>query len=139
MPQALPQHTHEDTPRTPPRLTRLKPTRALSIIVSAMLAGSALLGIIVLFAGLIRMAGIGVLGSGAYDADMVAGADVLRVLSALGQLAIFPFLITLYCIWIHGSAVNARRLGAGGLDVSPGWAVGWYFIPFANPAAIAAA
>ncbi|WP_426688914.1 DUF4328 domain-containing protein [Rhodanobacter ginsengiterrae] len=33
-------------------------------------------------------------------------------------------------MWIYRVACNARALGAKGLDDSPGWAVGWYFVPF---------
>jgi hypothetical protein len=33
-------------------------------------------------------------------------------------------------MWIYRVACNARALGARGLDDKPGWAVGWYFIPF---------
>jgi hypothetical protein len=48
------------------------------------------------------------------------------------------FLVTLlvcYVIggmWIYRVACNARALGADDLDDSPGWAVGWYAVPFAN-------
>ncbi|WP_266158166.1 DUF4328 domain-containing protein [Dyella silvatica] len=35
-------------------------------------------------------------------------------------------------MWIYRAACNVRALGAQGLDDSPGWAVGWYFIPFAG-------
>jgi hypothetical protein len=31
-------------------------------------------------------------------------------------------------VWIHRVSRNANRL-AGGLPISPGWAVGWYFVP----------
>jgi len=33
-------------------------------------------------------------------------------------------------MWIYRVACNVRALGARGLDDKPGWAVGWYFIPF---------
>ena len=33
--------------------------------------------------------------------------------------------------WIHRANYNARQLGATGLKFTPGWAVGWYFIPIA--------
>jgi len=33
--------------------------------------------------------------------------------------------------WIHRANYNARQLGAADLDFSPGWAVGWYFVPVA--------
>jgi hypothetical protein len=35
-------------------------------------------------------------------------------------------------MWIYRAACNVRALGADDLDDSPGWAVGWYAIPFAN-------
>lgn len=38
----------------------------------------------------------------------------------------------LAAVWIYRAATNVRMLGAQGLTVSPGWAVGWYFVPIAN-------
>jgi hypothetical protein len=35
-------------------------------------------------------------------------------------------------MWIYRVACNVRALGADDLDDSPGWAVGWYAVPFAN-------
>ena len=35
-------------------------------------------------------------------------------------------------IWIYRAAINLRALGAKDMAISPGWAVGWYFIPIAN-------
>ena len=37
----------------------------------------------------------------------------------------------LVLVWIHRANYNARQLGATGLKMSPGWAVGWYFVPVA--------
>jgi len=34
--------------------------------------------------------------------------------------------------WIYRAAGNLRALDVQGLKVSPGWAVGWYFVPIAN-------
>lgn len=34
--------------------------------------------------------------------------------------------------WIYRSSYNLRPLGAENLTTSPGWAVGWFFIPFMN-------
>lgn len=42
-------------------------------------------------------------------------------------LAIPVFVLT----WIHRANHNARALGASGLAFTPGWAVGWYFVPIA--------
>ena len=34
--------------------------------------------------------------------------------------------------WIYRANYNARQLGASGITITPGWSVGWYFVPFAN-------
>lgn len=38
----------------------------------------------------------------------------------------------LLLIWIYRSARNLLALGIQGMRFSPGWSVGWFFIPFAN-------
>lgn len=38
----------------------------------------------------------------------------------------------LYLAWVYRAARNVRALGALNLPTSPGWAVGWYFVPIAN-------
>ena len=35
-------------------------------------------------------------------------------------------------MWIYRANWNARALGAKGMHFTPGWAVGWFFIPFLN-------
>lgn len=34
--------------------------------------------------------------------------------------------------WIYLANANAHALGAEGMRFTPGWAVGWYFVPIAN-------
>jgi hypothetical protein len=40
--------------------------------------------------------------------------------------------IIVWCIWQHHATANLWARGYGGLRTKPGWAVGWWFIPFAN-------
>ncbi|GAB3031550.1 hypothetical protein GCM10027285_12890 [Oleiagrimonas citrea] len=40
--------------------------------------------------------------------------------------------VVLFCVWLYRSACNTRALGAQGLDYSPGWTVGYFFVPIAN-------
>jgi uncharacterized membrane protein len=59
--------------------------------------------------------------------------------SALGLIAIVSvvFLVALLACfvlvgrWIYRASANAHAL-SDEMTISPGWAVGWYFIPFAN-------
>lgn len=53
----------------------------------------------------------------------------------LSGLLIWVLLIACYIVggmWTYRVARNVRALGAHNLDDRPAWAVGWYFIPFAN-------
>lgn len=40
--------------------------------------------------------------------------------------------IILFAMWIYRAAANIVAAEVFGFDYTPGWAVGWYFIPFAN-------
>ena len=41
-------------------------------------------------------------------------------------------LVIVFCMWTHRVARNLPALGGWGLKYTPGWAVGWFFIPLAN-------
>jgi hypothetical protein len=48
------------------------------------------------------------------------------------QVVIFIIGVVLFCKWTSRSVSNARALGAIGMEHTPGWAVGYYFIPILN-------
>lgn len=57
--------------------------------------------------------------------------------AAEGALLILQFILFLVGAvvtlrWIYLAHVNARALGASDMMVSPGWAVGWFFVPLMN-------
>ncbi len=51
---------------------------------------------------------------------------------AVGWFAFYAFTVTMVCIFMYRANGNVRALGATDLKISPGWSVGWWFIPFAN-------
>ena len=51
---------------------------------------------------------------------------------ALGLGIVSLAAMVMFFIWIYGAAENARALGNEGLQISPGWCIGWWFIPFAS-------
>jgi Domain of unknown function (DUF4328) len=65
---------------------------------------------------------------------MAAGEanDTRQRIVGLCQVAIFIVSGIAILRWIHRANGNARRLGAVGMQFTPGWSVGWYFIPIAN-------
>jgi len=52
----------------------------------------------------------------------------------VGILQFFIFVVSgiLILKWIYRSNYNARQLGAIDMAFTPGWSIGWYFIPIAN-------
>jgi hypothetical protein len=40
--------------------------------------------------------------------------------------------VALFLVWFHRAATSTRTLGRTGLSISPGWCVGWFFVPLAN-------
>ncbi|MDQ2076382.1 DUF4328 domain-containing protein [Marinimicrobium sp. ABcell2] len=59
-------------------------------------------------------------------------SDARQRLVAIVQLAIFIVAGVLTLMWIYRANYNARQLGASGMEFTPGWSIGWYFIPLAN-------
>lgn len=53
-------------------------------------------------------------------------------LAALGFLFFFTTAVVLFCMWSYRVTANSHAMGAVGMDTSPGWAAGWWFVPFAN-------
>lgn len=54
----------------------------------------------------------------------------LAVLLASSLLTIITVII--FAMWIYRAAANVIAANITGFDFTPGWAVGWYFVPFAN-------
>jgi hypothetical protein len=48
------------------------------------------------------------------------------------RLILFLATIALFSRWLVLAHRNLRALGAQKLDVTPGWAIGWFFVPVAN-------
>ncbi len=63
--------------------------------------------------------------------ESLTGFTMLAILRGLGMIAIGLITAILVLAWIHRANHNARHLGAGDMKYTPGWAVGWYFVPIA--------
>jgi hypothetical protein len=48
------------------------------------------------------------------------------------QLALFIGCVVLWCMWKMRAARNIRVFNDHPYEFTPGWAVGWYFVPFLN-------
>ncbi|MCA9586206.1 MAG: DUF4328 domain-containing protein [Myxococcales bacterium] len=65
-------------------------------------------------------------------ADDDLGGALLLLAASLAQLFTLLLAAATVLAWVHRVASNVRALGQEGLQMTPGWAVGVWFIPFAN-------
>lgn len=69
--------------------------------------------------------------------DLATGENVsipyvLIGLVTLLHVPLFIAAVVFFLIWEHRAFKNLAALEARNLEFSPGWAVGWWFVPFAN-------
>jgi hypothetical protein len=64
--------------------------------------------------------------------DIDYSVSGLQALLILGYVVVILTLLVTFLMWVYRTCKNAHALGAANLKYTPGWAVGWFFIPFAN-------
>jgi len=94
------------------------------------------LSVIAIFSGYMQLEVLHAMDVGAFESQeaMEAAAesnDLRQQIVAIFQVLVFIIAGVLSLKWIHRACFNAR-VRANHMQFTPGWAVGWYFIPFAN-------
>lgn len=67
---------------------------------------------------------------GASEEDL--GAALAQLAGGVGLLGASILAAVIFLVWFHRAAVNVRAFGATGLQFTPGWCVGWWFVPLAS-------
>jgi Domain of unknown function (DUF4328) len=98
-------------------------TRVLQVLLAALIALS-------VAAFLSNLAEYQLLQSTYTEADAAANDTRQGIIGGL-YLVVFVATIIVFGRWIYRANGNARALGASGMEFTPGWSVGWYFIPVA--------
>lgn len=74
-------------------------------------------------------------GSFTSEAEMMSAAnanDLRQTVLGIAAFIVIIGTIVMFGMWIHRMDSNIHALGARDLRFTPGWAVGWYFVPIAN-------
>ncbi len=66
------------------------------------------------------------------DEDEAEANDFRETVVSLPGLAVYIMTAIVFGMWIYRANGNVRALGARGLRHTPGWAVGWFFVPILN-------
>jgi hypothetical protein len=74
---------------------------------------------------------VGLFPSQQHALTAVQASDSRESVVALVQLAVAVVSGVLILTWIYRANRNARSLGAKDMQYTPGWSVGWYFVPVA--------
>lgn len=53
------------------------------------------------------------------------------VLSAVALLIVYLICAVVVAMWIHRAHANLLAAGLDGLEYTPGWSIGWFFVPVA--------
>src|SRR5688572_5676802 len=67
--------------------------------------------------------------------DLAVDVGPVAMAFALAYVLFFLVLVVSIIVvgmWIYRAHANLSDAGVDGLEFTPGWAVGWYFIPIAN-------
>ncbi len=98
-----------------------------------LLAATMLVDLVAVASGLAEYALLGRALSGAVltEAEALAN-DARQALIGMVQLLLYIVTVVLYCLWLYRVYQNLPALGARNLRFSPGWAVGYFFIPILN-------
>ena len=70
-------------------------------------------------------------GEAVTDQELIANDDRQ---SAVGGFLLVAHiaLVVAFCMWVHRASKNLQALEVVGQRFSPGWAVGWWFVPIMN-------
>ena len=98
---------------------------------------SIVISVIAIFSGALQYQLLTDFKAGVYTSESLASAaadsnDKRQQILGVFQFVIDITTIILFSVWIYRANFTARQLGAKGMTFTPGWAVGWFFIPFAN-------
>lgn len=99
-----------------------------------LLYASIVINAIALFSGVLQYQLLSGFKLGVYSSSALATAaaesnDKRQQVIGLFQVGIYIITAILFAIWIYRANFNARQLGAQGMKFSPGWSIGYYFIP----------
>jgi Domain of unknown function (DUF4328) len=114
-------------------MRRFRSTRTLGV---ALLGGLALNVVLAGVMAILRISEIGLLHRIARG-ELVSIAEVNRSDDRVGAVAIAQILLLLvtgivWVVWQHRSQSNLHAVGLRELTYTPGWAAGWWFVPFVN-------
>lgn len=129
--------TSTEPPTSTEPLTSAEPYRsgrARAAVTLVLLLLFVLVSLASILSSLLRIGLLEGAAGGDIPEDMVAVNDLREGLIALLLALVNLATVVAFCFWVHRAYRNLRALGnlPSALEYSPGWAVGYFFIPILN-------
>jgi hypothetical protein len=109
----------------------IKPLSKLTRLLVVLLKVNIALTIVGVFAGIYSWFEYSNLDRDVNLDEILLPAEIVNALVGLIQLFVFIFLGVTFLRWIYRVNKNLHLLSSEPMTFSPGWSVGWYFIPIA--------
>ncbi len=103
--------------------------RGLAKVVIILLA---LNGVIYLALGAINVMYYNVLSAEELNLKNAESVESLMVICGIAMAIVFLVTVVMFCVWTNRMMKNTWAIRGGNHLTTPGWAVGWYFIPFVS-------
>lgn len=114
-------------------VTPFESGRARAKAVTVLLSIGMLLDVVAIVSGLAQISLLKEIASGQRVPLEVARANDLRqLIVTVAQAVVYILTVVAFLMWLHRTAGNLTALGIRNPEFTPGWAVGWFFIPFMN-------
>jgi hypothetical protein len=70
--------------------------------------------------------------TGDFTEEEAESNDARQAVLGVGVTGLYLVCAVVFAMFLHRANRNARALGAEYMKFTPGWTVGWFFVPFAN-------
>lgn len=128
--------TGQNATQPPAGLTSNEPfvsARGRALVVTALFVAYIAITLCALGVNLTRLAMSPVILGGDGE-EQVTLEDLLQMVVGLGTFLVYVALVVAFLVWLHRASKNLPALGnpKSKIEFTPGWAVGWFFVPLAN-------
>lgn len=117
---------------TAPTDAPFAPAEPAAKATQALLFASLALAAVAVVSGLLQLGLLSRAASGGITESEAAANDSRQQLVALFQLLLLVATGVAFLVWLHAARKNLPALGGREFKFTPGWAVGWFFVPFLN-------
>ena len=127
-----PTDTSAPAPPARPGVLAYNPSHTLVLLLTLLLVAGLVLDVVSIGSDLLELELLERMSSGDYTQDEAEGNDARQVLLGLLHILVYLPTVVVFAMFLRRASSNARALGAHSMRFTPGWVVGWFFVPIAN-------